>query len=302
MLGITQELLVARSIQVLVGSHMLSWHSLHHILDPNLGTLHEIPPDHHGPRMARRFYHLVTKHQPNFAFGSQDIWTLHATRGRTECSTTSDRIYALLTLVKDGETFRVSYEEEIESLFWRAGEHFGAWSSVSNMLVLKQILRLSNTDIARTVGHSTSVILYLQAPCAYFPRSARWPSLERSCEDCGQEYARNDTDDIVFCTKPRGSRTWNDSTHVVVRRNIELMGLDELRVSLVPGSGINEYTTLPVNLIHRVKNGWVPIPGWNSLNKILDDSQTIGEQHQLALYLSPEYVLHCLQSREQEQT
>lgn len=90
---------------------------MHHILDPNLGTLHEIPPDHHGPRMARQFYHLVTKHQPNFAFGPQDIWTLHAMRGRTECSTTSDRIYASLALVKDGETFRVFYEEEIESLF-----------------------------------------------------------------------------------------------------------------------------------------------------------------------------------------
>ena len=71
--------------------------------------------------------------------------------GHLECSDARDKLLAILSLISEGDTFPIDYNDTIEAVFWKALEHFngkyGSYrydDSVAAGLLLKRTFKLSD--------------------------------------------------------------------------------------------------------------------------------------------------------------
>ena len=78
---------------------------------------------------------------------TQSIWQLLTWREYALCTDLRDRIYSVLSLTRVDMGFYASYTESPVDLFWRAGEHFGAWSQPRLITTLMRALELKTTDL-----------------------------------------------------------------------------------------------------------------------------------------------------------
>ncbi|KAH7406977.1 hypothetical protein DE146DRAFT_414742 [Phaeosphaeria sp. MPI-PUGE-AT-0046c] len=83
--------------------------------------------------------------------GNQPLWDLLTTLSTSGCTDQRDRIYGLLALVQNGSNFKVSYTEAPVDLFWRAGEHFGAWARPAYMDTLRLALNVDMPSLNASV-------------------------------------------------------------------------------------------------------------------------------------------------------
>jgi hypothetical protein len=58
----------------------------------------------------------------------QSIWNLLTWRNLALCADLRDRIYSVLPVAGVNDIFSADYTEPPIDLFWRVGEHFGAWA------------------------------------------------------------------------------------------------------------------------------------------------------------------------------
>jgi hypothetical protein len=203
-------------------------------------------PDGYG-LIAREFYRSVTKWQKRFTLETHDIWGLLSGRRRMQCSIICDRIFALLALVHGGDTFRVTYQEQTSSLFWRVGEHFQAWASWMAMESLKRELDISYEEIALGASDPRFLMLYLRPPYVCLSD----PSLRQmECQDCTRVKLRAYRGDIIFCTRTPDRDAPNEYTHLVARQSSELVWSDDLNLILVTRSHINNYILSHDALMH----------------------------------------------------
>lgn len=66
---------------------------------------------------VRQFFNYVNRRFYEHVVVARALWDLLELRSRTCCSIPSDRIFALLAIVKGGDNLIVSYEEDLGDLF-----------------------------------------------------------------------------------------------------------------------------------------------------------------------------------------
>lgn len=93
--------------------------------------------------------------------GRQSLWDLLTALSASKCVDRRDRIYGLLALVQEGASFTVSYTESPSDLFWRAGEHFGAWARPAYICTLQLALTVDVVSLNADLERSTSEQFWL---------------------------------------------------------------------------------------------------------------------------------------------
>lgn len=150
------------------------------------------------------------------------IWDLLTTLSASQCADPRDRIYSLLALVKGGSRFPVSYTIPLVRLFWKAGEHFGAWARpTASITSLRLALGLSIEDIAASLDTLPKIDLKMEL--RYVPPRSTWAALTTK-PSCGHGVCKkqgNDVqkakEDILFCARidPKDRRDF-PCAHVLV--------------------------------------------------------------------------------------
>ncbi|KAF2686437.1 HET-domain-containing protein [Lentithecium fluviatile CBS 122367] len=132
------------------------------------------------------------------------LWDLLSQLGGSRCGDQRDRIYGLLSLVEGGDTFTVDYNEDVCSLFWRAGEYFQTWTNYGAVLRLSQTLGLTasklrqhlDSDVPQVRPHLTVV-----AENVYPPRQmgtgTSAPTVH--CIRCWRHWTAFTANDTVVC-------------------------------------------------------------------------------------------------------
>lgn len=206
---ITQEVLLSQSVKILCGTHVLEWKTF----APAVAEV--LKADDRDADPALQLWDLWTRRQRTLANGQPSafftvptalfpFWGLFDWRSDSQCTDPRDRIYGILALARDYPGFEVSYTESATELFWRAGEHFQAWSMPRCVLKLLSALSLDVTMLAQDAPHTLS----LAVSYACSPRSSIIGSLFKSkqgcsnqgCEYAGQIYFKS-RKDILLCMK-----------------------------------------------------------------------------------------------------
>jgi len=148
---IVQEILLARKLFVVNALKTVKWDTLNVFL--------------RTARWSRVAFHLDDEYPMIESFDdlnqnvSQEksvLFDLFVRLAPSECMDERDRIYSLLSLVQGGESFAVNYEEDVCSLFWRAGEYFGAWTHTDAIFHLSQTLGLTSQLLQADLDSRTS--------------------------------------------------------------------------------------------------------------------------------------------------
>lgn len=181
---------------------MFDWTCVSTTLEFRFQTRHKIPPVLDGETL-RGIYDLLAHRIDGFAPNSHDLRDILRARNETECYITSDQIYGLLSLVTNGASFRVSYEEGAADLFWRIGNHFQAWPDVYRMEELHRTLRLTKDDIAKSMNKLDSVVLELRAT-TMAPEDLGSGGM---CSNCGESWRVDTRGDITMCAGLTGKHS-----------------------------------------------------------------------------------------------
>ncbi|KAF2686435.1 HET-domain-containing protein [Lentithecium fluviatile CBS 122367] len=148
---VAQEVLLAQRIIIVNAEEEMGFESLNQVLLPSV--------DDSGKErsMLKKFANSRRQHQGKGQFQNMQavIWDLLEWLGDSHCGDERDHIYGLLSLVKGGRSFTVDYGEDVCSLFWRAGEHFRAWTKQKSMHLLCRTLGLT---IERLQENLTSTV------------------------------------------------------------------------------------------------------------------------------------------------
>ncbi|KAH7072483.1 heterokaryon incompatibility protein-domain-containing protein [Paraphoma chrysanthemicola] len=295
---ITQELLVANSITVLASTYSFAWHDLSRILDLSFQLTHSIMQN--AEHLAKkRFADYITqrphKTTPD-AYRTHSIWEILCLREQTDCAVPHDRIYAFLALAVGGSNFEVCYEEKLEDLFWKAGEHFGAWSNPTHIDVLRSALNLSHADLSADLVSRSNVMLTL--PLSYCTwRSRRpWKSFPSSCLHCGQGSFEQHCPTAVICTmqRKRNETSTGYVTHVLVQRKRSRIPTNDYFVVLLPDEHASTYGEEVGALVHRSKGRWTSTKDLEVLRQQLESEGSRSLSKNWAVRVGGEYVLHCI--------
>jgi hypothetical protein len=136
---IIQEITLAQELVVLNGPKSLEWGSLMRALVSVRGDWLSI------------FGLMKMRHEAREVY-SMEIWKPLAEMANSACVDTRDRIYGMLSMVIGGGSFAVKYEEDVFSLFWRAGEHFGAWADGYRMSWLCKALGVNHSTLRADIA------------------------------------------------------------------------------------------------------------------------------------------------------
>jgi hypothetical protein len=211
---VTQEVLLAKSIEILCGTQHIEWTEL----EPAARKVLEI--DHRGLGPALIFSKLWIHRQrtlsesPSSTFFTiptalYSFWDLFNWRIASQCTDPRDRIYGILALADDYPGFHISYTETVTDLFWRAGEHFNAWSMPDRILNLLGALSLDIRTIAPLAPQEISLAVTYAAFC----RETRMPlfgskirCMNNGCEE-SSPIRFTGRHNILLCTRPENIKS-----------------------------------------------------------------------------------------------
>jgi hypothetical protein len=208
---ITQEIVVAKSVQIIHISGTTAWDKLEKIFHT---------PDYSKSALLKKIFHVpdhsksafvsppaalwVIRRMYTSACCEPDFWdTLLSRQDGTGCADTRDRLYSVLGLLENGKQMYVSYEEEAKDLFWRAGEHLQIWYSASSW-VLQNLLDVSINDLRESLESQPNLRLSMRLHYASSGRF-RIPRLRASmrCRLCQFRIPYGRHHQIMMCTSPR---------------------------------------------------------------------------------------------------
>jgi hypothetical protein len=151
----------------------------------------------------RSIGHLQHRQNP----GYHSIWSLLTTLFLSKCADQRDRIYSLLALVQKGQDFRVSYTETPVALFWRAGEHFGAWARPAFVSALRLALGVSLQELKDSLEEHAHFEITIplrlftsRSPLRMFASKAK--CAHKACREQGKfQQPSKSRQDISFCSR-----------------------------------------------------------------------------------------------------
>ena len=133
---ITQEILLAKRLQLMSGTSLVAWESLFQVLQ----TWQLRAAIHLTTYNPFRYQSLRTIRSANDP--RNPVWHMDALLEQlhcTQCQDDRDRVFSVRALVKDGDTFTVDYTLPVTVLALRAAAHFGG-----GMRLLTQLTRCLN--------------------------------------------------------------------------------------------------------------------------------------------------------------
>lgn len=150
---ITQEVIESRAPRMLYKEWGVDWKVFVEVL--TLSQTARDNPEHTNTIMRlrtlsveqRAFDNLPGNHHPV----SQSIWQLLTWRESALSTDLCDRTYSVFSLTNIDGGFQADYTESTVDLFWRAGEHFKAWSQPRFIITLMQALNIDTIDLERSL-------------------------------------------------------------------------------------------------------------------------------------------------------
>ena len=223
------------------------------------------------------------------------FWQLMHMHRHARCTDPRDRIYSLLGLLDGEHDFVVDYGESSADLFWRAGEHFDAWSTPDLVDVLRIALLQSESqdqDQSSKANRGKSNPLLLndslrgrQDLQVRIPVRRAWPTTSLSCrltrrvkckfDDCCKAPRIQCTrTDILLCTN---ARTYGLSDHGCIHalaHPVDKPAAERFEIKLIAHHGGKvAITILPPTALQVHDEGtdaWVGVSTWSSLRKALE--------------------------------
>lgn len=149
---ITQEVLMASKLRVTQASHDIGFEDLRNAIWAEIGGTEPL-----GQTAAARL--MMTWISTAGSSPWMSIFTLLTWRADSHCADPRDRIYALLALVylDKFRELHVDYSSDLDSLFWRAGSQFNAWTNIGYADLLRKSLRLTPLDLSRSTPPEVSI-------------------------------------------------------------------------------------------------------------------------------------------------
>jgi hypothetical protein len=197
---ITQEIAVAKSVQIIHISGTIAWDKLEEVFQSPDNLNSALVLSTAVLWLIRQMYTSVDR--------EPDFWDrLLFRQAVTGCADARDRLYSVLGLLENGKKMSVSYEEEAKDLFWRAGEHLQIWYSGSSWMWL-YLLDLSMNDLRESLESQPNLRLSMRLQYAS-SRRFRIRKLRASmrCRLCRIHIPYGQHHQIMMCTSPR-SLTW----------------------------------------------------------------------------------------------
>lgn len=204
---IAQEVFSAQRVRLTNGLEEMQWDRLLFVM-----AYVRRHPDTREKVSRLRLYLYMDEWIRRKGFADHSIWKLLHWLSQSQCMDQRDRIYGLLSLIDDGATFDVDYEEDVHSLFWRAGEHFRAWAEPDRIMSLCHALGLT---IPRLRSHlvssgSRAVTLEVERLCpreaapaqpdTWVPHRPEKVQSQLSCHGCKLSFDAEESD-ILLCLK-----------------------------------------------------------------------------------------------------
>lgn len=298
---IMQEILLAKSVSVLFPGKRVAWTIMGHAIAKS-GDLHKYESEsaaHLWSLWGARWPEKPgQERQHNSANGFRDqnelfsFWYLIHVHRASVCTDRRDRLYSLLGLVDEKHGFTVDYSESTADLFWRAGEHFGAWAGPELVDILRSAL-LQDEVMAEESSHTRSVVdprplvstlenspgrcilvpvrraTSISAFSSRFIKRAR--CMFRDCQNAPR--LRCSQYDILICTNARSyDRTEHGCIHGIAHQ-IDRPAAEPFKITITAHHGKDKVTTvLPSTALHVHDAGtdsWVGVSTWSSLQRAL---------------------------------
>jgi hypothetical protein len=153
---ITQEITESRALRMLYKRWEIDWK----IFGKAVMLPRVLEDIHDYALIILRFQSLWMEQRSHNA--RQSIWQLLIWRQSALCTDLRDRIYSVLSLTRVDKAFQASYSESTVDLFWRAGDHFGAWSQLRLITTLMRALELKVTDLKFSIEKRPDLKLSVQ--------------------------------------------------------------------------------------------------------------------------------------------
>ncbi|ETN44826.1 uncharacterized protein HMPREF1541_09701 [Cyphellophora europaea CBS 101466] len=239
---ISQEVILAKSPLLLTGHramHLYFFYRQFTVPGTDPGRLYTLPDRIVDLLQHTNMAHLIISWHARFT--GNDIPSLREALEdfhKLGCSDVRDRIYSRLGLISGGAQFKVDYNEDCQSLFWRAADHFLRHSrddtlevaSFDHLRRLMMALQLNVKDLRAGLKRGDPAVVYHLGdvrrldPTQTLPDSADfWNGAQMSCEPMPAK-SLTDSDQVSPISEQRAfviactSHSWdNPHAHLCFR-------------------------------------------------------------------------------------
>jgi len=182
---VIQEVFLARSIEVVNGENRMPFERLSTLLLPLHGHrgFEESP---FAKYMSPLYWHA-------------DFWMMLDTFADTACADRRDHVYAFLGTVDKEASFQVDYNEDVCSLFWRAGEYFEAWVDDGRTQALLKALDLTVEKLREDLAGGSRSSTVLRLPHLSRPLGGLIQE-SLTCSQCRRYIKTNRIYDLLSCS------------------------------------------------------------------------------------------------------
>jgi hypothetical protein len=226
------------------------------------------------------------------------IWSLLTRLFMSQCADQRDRIYSLLAVVEDGEGFDVSYSETPVALFWRAGEHFGAWARPAFVSALRQALDVSLPELNDSLKQHTHLEITIPVRLSTSRSVLRMFASKVKCahKECRKQHClpSKSRQDISLCARIDAKECQDiQCVHILVHPATNARQGFELTLAAPPHNRFPGFTKRldSVALQYHTNCTWQEVDSWEFIEQSMKRSRLKGRWR---LKLSPALIVEHL--------
>jgi hypothetical protein len=284
----SQEMIQSRRLTVLTAGARLDWDKFQHARDTPPSVMGTVDP--HFSSFPAYFWTLWFNQRytdATSAEGRHSIWLLLNRHKVAQCSDVRDRIYSVLSVVKRGTSFRVSYTDTPVELFWRAANHFGAWSQPDAVRLLREALGLTSEQLtqdiyARSVGKIHAPLQSRVSRASSLPLVLKTQCGHQNCYEF-RNIATRSRQDLLLCTRVDVDEIGvSQFLHVLLSPSKEY-GRQGLQLTLVVGRyvTVHEHCIILENLDtdvlqHQTEHGWLRVDSLRYVEQHIEKKHLLG--------------------------
>ena len=319
---ILQEVLLAQKARLLHGTCEMQFD---HILDALMTASAAkradnrlLPSAYHvldsAPVKLGNYSRALTSTAQNLRVDGMSIGSLLRWCDDTHCFDTRDRVYALLSLVRDSASFPVNYSEDCYSLFWRTVQHFSL-SRDDDLNRLRNALELTWDGLLNDAGRKPYLSLNFSGQC--YPLSTLHksitgvpskentrqrssenskPSISAACHNCKQVFHGKPNDILVCLAREQDwvDQLFNRYSHCLIE--------ESLHITLIPSLNDAAPTAYVPDATVSYSNGtssWACITNYPTLRTLCNPGHETGSTASASLFrlnLPPGWFLEQIKS------
>jgi hypothetical protein len=241
--------------------------------------------------------HSQDRHQDQYDHHS--IWSLLTRLFMSQCADQRDRIYSLLALVEGGRGFEVSYTETPVSLFWRAGEHFGAWARPAFVYALRQALGVSLPELNDSLEQHSHLETTIPIHFSTSRSLLRIFSSKAKCahKECRKQHSPppKSRQDVSLCARTDAKCQDIQCVHVILHHVTNTRQSFDLTLIVPHHNRYPGFTKVldSLALQHHANGEWQGVADWELIEQRMKKYRLAGRWR---LILSPALIVEHLET------